>query len=324
MCDGGGGGGKEVNLARSRSMELLAPRRHLLGTGTGGRGTYYDSQSGQHVSIHDERKITAYLRSSIDGGDDEEIIARGGGGGDALLALMDAAKALGAAGSVVLTLPQTPRRDGGTGGNELRLLEALGNSITKPAPADENDCTLFIRLPMSHQLLSLTQLLRTPACVNLCFEYEREVTSFNSLFANGNRTSIGIFHPKYYTDMDPISLASDVANLIDKTANEGSPGSISYIVLDPTTVQHSADTESYGSTILDDELVRVCEELSYLDVTGPAIKSRLVVPAHSQDHVEECLGIGISKYIVDDAESLEMLGGVVEEAGKELVLNVRK
>ena len=315
-------------------MESFAPRRHIImgtgTTGTGGQeGTYYDSQSGQHVPIHDERKITAYLRSSIDG-DDEEIIARGGGGGggggggDALLALMDAAKALGAAGSVVLTLPQTPRRDGGTGGNELRLLEALGNSITKPTPADENDCTLFIRLPMSHQLLSLTQLLRTPACVNLCFEYEREVTSFNSLFANGNRTSIGIFHPKYYTDMDPISLASDVANLIDKTATEGSPGSISYIVLDPTTVQHSADTESYGSTIWGDELVRVCEELSYLDVTGPAIKSRLVVPAHSQDHVEECLGIGISKYIVDDAESLEMLGGVVEEAGKELVLNVRK
>ena len=304
-------------------MELLAPRRHLLGTGTGGRGTYYDSQSGQHVSIHDERKITAYLRSSIDGGDNEEIIARGGGGGDALLALMEAAKALGAAGSVVLTLPRTLRRDGSTGGNELRFFEALGNNITKPTPADENDCTLFIRLPMSHRL-SLKQLLHTPACVNLCFEYEGKVPSCNSLLASGNRTSIGIFDPKYYIDMDPISLASDVANLIDKTATEGSPGSISHIVLDPTTVQNSADTESYGSTIWDDELVRVCEELSYLDVTGPAIKSRLVVPAHNQDHVEECLGIGISKYIVDDAESLEMLRDVVEEAGKELVLNVRK
>jgi hypothetical protein len=296
--------GGKVNFA-SRPMEFAI--RHLS---TG--GTYYDSQSGQHVSIHDERKITAYLRSSID--DDE--IARGG---DALLASMDAAKALGAAGSV-LTLPQKLRRDGGTGGNELRLLEALGN-ITKPTPADEHDCALFIRIPMSYQF-SLTQLLHTPAHVNLCFEYKREVTSFNSLFANGIRTSIGIFHPKYYIDVDPISLASEVANLIDKTASEGSPGSISYIVLDPTSVQHSADTESH--TIWDDELVRVCEELSYLDVIGPTIKSRLVVPAHNPDHIEECLGIGISKFIVDDAECLEILGNVVEEAGKELVLNVMK
>ena len=77
-----GGRGGEVNFARSR-MESFAPRRHIImgtgTTGTGGQeGTYYDSQSGQHVPIHDERKITAYLRSSIDG-DDEEIIARGGG-----------------------------------------------------------------------------------------------------------------------------------------------------------------------------------------------------------------------------------------------------
>ena len=280
---------------------MESPPRHL---GTG--GTYYDSQSGQHVSIHNERKITAYLRSSID---DEEI-ARGG---DALLKLLDAAKALGAAGSV-LKLPQKPRQDGGTG-NELWLLEALGN-INKSTPVDE---TLFIRLPMSHKFSS-AQLLRTPANVNLCFEYTGEVTSFNP-FANGSRTSVGIFHPKYYIDMDPISLASEVANLIDKTACEGSPGSISYIVLDPT-VQHSADTESYK--IWDDELVRLCEELSYLDVTGPTIKSRLVVPAHNPDHIQECLGIGISKYIVDDAECLEILGDVVEEAGKELILNVMK
>ena len=66
------------------------------------------------------------------------------------------------------------------------------------------------------------------------------------------------------------------------------------------------------------------EELSYLDVVGPTIKSRLVVPGRNPDHIEECLSIGISKYIVDDVDCLEILRDVVDDAGKELVLNVIK
>ncbi|KAL3787473.1 hypothetical protein ACHAW5_005115 [Stephanodiscus triporus] len=271
--------------------------RHL-----GSDGSYYDSQSGRHVPFHDERKINAYLRSSIE---DLEIEA-------AILHSMDSAKALGVAGSV-LTLPQRQRpRQDGDAGIELRLLEALSN-ISEPASVDENAGTFFIRLPISHRFSS-AQLRRTPANVNFCFEYMGEVTSITP-FANGSKTSIGIFHPKYYIDVDPISVASEVANLIDET------GSISYIVLDPTA-QLPAETQSY--TVCDDEMVRLCEELSYLDVVGPTIKSRLVVTGRNPDHIEECLSIGISKYIVDDVNCLEILGDVVDDAGKELVLNVIK
>jgi hypothetical protein len=280
--------GRKDNFAKKR-MEFAAAR-HL-----GSDGSYYDSQSGRHVPFHDERKINAYLRSSIDC---VEIVEA------ALLHSMDSVKALGVAGSV-LTLPQQQP-------NELRLLEALSN-IGEPKSVDENACTFFIRLPISHRFSS-AQLRHTPANVNFCFEYMSEVTSITP-FANGSTTSIGIFHPKYYIDVDPISVASEVANLIDKT------GSISYIVLDPT-VQPPAETQSY--TICDDEMVRLCEELAYLDVVGPTIKSRLVVPGRNPDHIEECLSIGISKYIVDDVDCLEILRDVVDDAGKELVINVIK
>ena len=70
---------------------------------------------------------------------------------------------------------------------------------------------------------------------------------------------------------------------------------------------------------------------------GSTIKSRLVVSALSSDQLEECLQIGITKYVIDyhnnnsddgsDSDSVEsrlnMLRDAVEENGKELVLNVR-
>ena len=55
--------------------------------------TYYDSQSGQHVAIHDESKITVYLR-----GDYKTTSAPSS-------IFMTAAKELGMAGSII-TLPQ--------------------------------------------------------------------------------------------------------------------------------------------------------------------------------------------------------------------------
>ena len=92
--------------------------------------------------------------------------------------------------------------------------------------------------------------------------------------------------------------------------------------------------EAYQFTKYDDELVQLCEELSYLDVPGSTIKSRLVVSALSSDQLEECLQMGITKYVIDyndnnsddgsdSVESrLNMLRDAVEENGKELVLNV--
>ena len=66
-------------------------------------------------------------------------------------------------------------------------------------------------------------------------------------------------------------------------------------------------------------MIQLCEELSYLDVEGATIKSRLLVSAMTDDQLEECLMMGISKYIVADETGLDMLRSIVEEQGKQLI-----
>ena len=70
-----------------------------------------------------------------------------------------------------------------------------------------------------------------------------------------------------------------------------------------------------------DGMVQLCEELSYLDVEGSTIKSRLIVSTMDDDQVEECLLMGISKYFVGDEMDLNMLKNIVQDQGKELILN---
>ena len=106
---------------------------------------------------------------------------------------------------------------------------------------NEKESTIFLRLPPSHQL-SLAQeninKLHIPNNINLCFEYTTEIrndtkggtiASIHAAINNGSRKSIGIFNPTYHNDEDPISVASEVADLIDTM------GGRSYIILASTT-----------------------------------------------------------------------------------------
>lgn len=151
-------------------------------------------------------------------------------------------------------------------------------------------------------------------------------SNVQSAMANfdGIQTSIGVFNPSYLLDDDPMLVAAQIASIIDTTSEEFG-GTISNILVAPITDNDDALSSSNGTC--DDELVQLCEELSYLDVPGSTIKSRLVVSALSSDQLEECLQMGITKYIIDasdDSESVEsklaMLRDAVEESGKELIL----
>jgi hypothetical protein len=271
-------------------------------------GTYYDSQSGQHVPIYDESKVFAYLRSSI-----EYTAADQGGKVATIMDLMNAHKTLGLAGSVV----NFSHKDGGTDGSEsLSLLQMLSNINEHLATRDETqEGTVFIRLSEAHQLTATQQLptFTLPSNFNICYEYSDNATRVTTITGHATtlrQSSIGIFDPTYFLYRDPISIASGVAKLIDATASNGS--SISNIILDPPLPD---DTES-----CDDEMVRLSEELSYLDVTGPTIKSRLIVAAHNTECIEECLNIGISKFIVTDKHALHILWESVVETGKQLIL----
>mmetsp|Transcript_3439 Transcript_3439/g.6277 ORF Transcript_3439/g.6277 Transcript_3439/m.6277 type:complete len:213 (-) Transcript_3439:2005-2643(-) len=94
----------------------------------------------------------------------------------------------------------------------------------------------------------------------------------------------------------------------------------------------------------DDALVALCQELAYLDVTGPTMKSRLVVDASSPDQVEECLLMGINKFVLSSSSrsssssiqtdhhdddmaailmqaQLDWLQTVVQDQGKKLMIS---
>lgn len=308
--------------------------------GHDGGTTYYDSQSGQHVPIHDENKITAYVRARAG----KTIKATS----PYAKMLLDDAKEFGMAGSL-LTLPRQPYHQGGDGDDDgiLEYLESLGNSIAAKSKVDKNEdnnneasFNMFLHIPLSFQLSQkMKQLNSIPGggvnC-NVCFEFndnnaESIAENIRSPMARGIDTSIGIFNPSYYIDQDPISVASQIATLIDTTAEKGG-GSISNIILCPASYfatqtdekMKKRDIGVYGS-----EISFLCEELSYLDVTGPTIKSRLIVSIQDyEDQLADCLDMGISKFIVNNDDEvdvdvddmLKMLRWAVEDYEKELVL----
>ena len=239
--------------------------------------TYYDSQSGQHVPIHDENKIYGYLIGNDTSKSPKDVV--------------QTARSLGLSGSLLPPLiPQ--KRD-----------------VIDSSAGD----TWFLHLPPTlYDRLSFDEVVdgnKSIECVNLCFEYTDGSTDnlsdiIQKMMAEyKNRTSIGIFDEECY-NQDPIMVASEIANIIDTT------GSCSHVLLSP------------NDSVNPDDLRSLCEELSYLDVPGPTVKSRLVVQAMNEEQTEECLNMGVSKFLVvdDGGNSLDMLKSTVNSTGKEIVL----
>lgn len=141
---------------------------------------------------------------------------------------------------------------------------------------------------------------------------EAELTAY---MANGTKTSMGLF-PDYYYHTNPIVVASEIASLLDKT---GGPDFLLLVPEDYACFENPVD----GG----DAMVKLCEELSYLDVAGPTVKSRLVVGACSEEQVDECLKVGVNKLILphddDDTEAfrlhLDWIRAIVEKQGKKIV-----
>lgn len=279
---------KVINLKKNRQLAsaIRCPNRFFQPRyercmSTNNENTYYDSQSGQHVPIHDESKICGYLLgNSVESNKSPKDTVQ-------------TARSLGLAGSLLPPLiPQ--KRD-----------------VIDSSASD----TWFLHMPPTlFDRLSFDELVegnKSNERINLCFEYsyqDGDTAQLSSLIQKvmieygKDRTSLGIFDAKCYKE-DPILVASDVANVIDTT------GGCSHVLLSPDDL------------VKPDDIVSLCEELTYLDVPGPTVKSRLVVRAVNGEQVEECLQMGISKFLLndDDGESLDVLESAVSSAGKELV-----
>lgn len=232
---------------------------------------YYDSQSGRHVPIHDESKITAYYYPT-------------GRSPTSATAILDGAKSLCLASALIL------------------------NNVEDMSKALSFGGTVFI----SSQLVE-EERADDVSNINLCFDLDAyeiadDKAAFEKNMSTAAQTSIGLFAPKYFTgEVDPVLTASATASLMDAT------GGGDFILLSP---RMTGMDENCG-----DGMVQLCEELSYLDVEGSTIKSRLIVSTMDDDQVEECLLMGISKYFVGDEMDLNMLRNIVQDQGKELILN---
>ena len=177
---------------------------------------------------------------------DESKIAAYGYAGRLPTAILDEATNLGLAGALIL------------------------NNVDDMVKVNSLSGTVFILSHLVKERVAANN-------VNVCFEldaYENadDKAAFEKDMSELQRTSIGLFAPKYFTgEVDPVLTASATANLMDNT------GGGEFILLTPRV---SEKDDSCG-----DAMVQLCEELSYLDVEGPTIKSRLIVSAMDDDQV---------------------------------------
>ena len=123
-------------------------------------------------------------------------------------------------------------------------------------------------------------------------------------------TAISISAPEYFDEVSsPTETANAVASLMDRTAGLGD-----YILLEPKEGDSDAQQQA-------EAMLQLCEELSYIDMPGPTMNSRLVLSTrslHADDSFEEFLAMGINKYMLV-SEQLDWLQSIVENEGKELV-----
>lgn len=244
--------------------------------------TYYDSQSGLHLPVHNEREVSIFLDKSTEEISTTSYVPAQLYKEDASSDMPDKLRELVERGIAGLCLPpaQFPR--------DLRNLQTL----------DDICPTGFrffgsIKTPLSKPLASLSLLLKfTTSASNLEDEWNRETVS--------GMSSTIVLGEELFVSEEPISVANQVAALIDST------GCGDYLWLTPPL---EAD---------DDDVIQLCEELMYLDVAGPTIKSRIIIDSVKEEILDEAMLVGINKFVVTDESQVDVVSDIAKWQGKEI------
>jgi len=238
--------------------------------------TYYDSQSGQHVPIHNETEISLFLHAS------KSTIPHKLYEDSFLDQLKDWQKA----GTHGLILPPVEFPSDG------RNLVALTHIV-----------------PENFRLFSFDVFddgNNTNVSVLLNYSNDKFEESLKWHVEEQYHTTI-LLEDECFTE-DPVMLANNVAAFID------SHGGGDFIWLAPT--------QSPISGLNADDVVRLAEELNYLDLPGATVQSRLLVNAVDEDLIEEIMSLGVNKFVVDvdsQQEQVEMVQQIAEEQGKKVL-----
>lgn len=216
------------------------------------RTTYYDSQSGMHVPIHNQGEISVF--SYVTNTSELDSIQKAGMNGAILRA----------------------------------------DDIFIPKDVDEFEIfSRFLPPYLSAQWNIIVDYNHDS------FKNGEQLNRLRSYTSDGLKTTISLLDSPNYVK-DPIEVANGVAQLIDATRGGN------FVLLG-------------GDSHIDD-VVALCEELVYLDVPGPTIKSRLIVDlSHSDESndqlMEETLRIGVNKFVIRENWS-ERFQDSVDKFGK--------
>jgi hypothetical protein len=277
--------------------------RYLSSTAT----TYYDSQSGLNIPVHNEKEITIFLNVSNSNGQESSftIPHQLYKQSDMVYEMTDQIQALIQKGIHGIIVPQLhfPR--------DVRNLTALSTIVP------ENFFLLYDGDSCHHQnqnQIKNTSNENTEKLFSRIVNYGKSngnndnsslEETLKDYVDKSSHTTLTIKEDDYHlSDVEAITLANNVASMID------SVGGCDFIWLTSKS-DESADTA-----------VEVCEELIYLDVAGPTIKSRLLIESINEDVIEDAMFAGVNKYIIEDASHAEIIESVASEQGKSLVKKI--
>lgn len=246
--------------------------------------TYYDSQSGLHLPVHNEHEIKLFLNKSHEVTSTKSFIPAQFYKEDASSDIPDLLQKLKEEGVSGLWLaPAMFPRD-------TRNLETLENV----APEDFDfliSCPSKIPTPMSR--VSILHEF-APDC-----DLDILQANLASSVEDGERTVLQV-GPEACSTMEAISIANQIATLIDST------GGGNMLLLSPP------------SEFDEDDLVQICEELMYLDVAGPTIKSRLVIDSRNESILDESMMMGINKFVIEEETEVDLVGDIAKWQGKQI------
>jgi hypothetical protein len=247
--------------------------------------TYYDSQSGLHVPLHQPDQVSVYVLASTTATADMEARPIQGLQGLSIPGPVNAALLAGwtvakEAADFALCLDYDP--------SSLVLLQE-GEEISK------HHGNLIWRIESTADTDALCQAMAS-------------LLTKDGQRAGKVALTVGVEDDPE----DPILKASHVATLLDAITTrlpETTAAGVDYLWIYP----------SHEDT---DASLALCEELNYLDVPGPILKSRMIVdlswatlPEAREEMATECLTMGINKLVVVE-DQISWLAGLIREQGK--------
>jgi hypothetical protein len=242
--------------------------------------TYYDSQSGLHLPLHNEMEISVILDKSEEDTSMSSFVPAHLYKEDRsdMPKILEELKCKGVSG-IILPKIQFPR--------DLRNLMTLMNIAPEPFNFFTSGLADSLSLPATSKISVMCDYDANDVELFLKSHVETNASTTISLRGTSN------------SDTSPIGIANRVATLIDITAGGN------YIHL-----------SGFANA---DDMVQMCEELMYLDVAGATVKSRLLVDSFHEEAVEETMLSGVNKFVIYDEKQIDYIQAIAKDQDKSIV-----